>query len=75
MKVLLYLAIALAGLWLWRSITSAAKPSDANKSRAPVEPAAMVQCGRCGVHLPAAEAVVGKSGSYCSQAHLQQSET
>jgi len=74
-RALFYLAIALAGLWLWRSLTNAAKPPVADKPSTQDVPAEMVQCRRCGVHLPAADAISGKDGSYCSQTHLQQSET
>lgn len=74
MKALFLLVIALAGVWLWRSLTTTTKPPAVDKTRPESEPSAMVQCRHCGVHLPVAESVTGVNGSYCSQAHLQQSE-
>lgn len=74
MRALSFLVVALAGLWLWRSLSSTSKKNDPDRSTPEIEPVAMVQCQRCGVHLPAAEAITGKQGSYCSRAHLQQSE-
>jgi uncharacterized protein len=36
---------------------------------APAQPAAMVRCAECGMHLPADEALPGKGGVFCSGAH------
>lgn len=71
MKALFYLALVLAGVWLWRSL--ALKPNAPKQPAAPPQnqPAAMVRCHQCGVHLPANEAMTGTDGRlYCSQAHL-----
>lgn len=75
MKILLWLVVILAGVWLWRS-----RSAPADKAAAPKPPAAperldMVRCCRCGLHIPVNEAVTGQQGPYCSQDHLQQSET
>jgi uncharacterized protein len=34
-----------------------------------VESEAMVSCAQCGVHLPRSEAVTGRLGVYCGEAH------
>jgi uncharacterized protein len=34
----------------------------------------MVACAHCGLHLPATDAVQGKQGIYCSNAHRQARE-
>jgi len=74
-RALFYLVIALAGVWLWRSLSAAGTPPSVGKNHPEIAPATMVQCRHCGVHLPATEAITGANGVYCSQAHLQQAET
>ena len=37
-------------------------------------PAEMVVCHHCGLHLPAADAVTGSLGTYCSADHLRRHE-
>jgi uncharacterized protein len=73
MKALLLLAVIFAGVWLWRS-----RQVGLNRPVAPppAPPKAldMVQCAQCGLHVAVVESVLGKQGSYCSQAHLKQSE-
>ncbi|MEK9952076.1 MAG: PP0621 family protein [Curvibacter sp.] len=74
MKFLLFLAIVLLGVWLWRSSRGnehadrAAPPPDAGG------PQEMVRCAHCGVHLPHDDAVVGRIGRYCSPEHRQLAE-
>lgn len=41
-------------------------PGDAAKVPAPLD---MVACAHCGLHLPAADAVLGGSRVFCSEAH------
>ncbi|MDD5028776.1 MAG: PP0621 family protein [Rhodoferax sp.] len=75
MKALLYLALILAGVWLWRSLASRRNASGHQETSTQHPPAAMVCCHQCGVHLPANEAVTGADGlQYCSHAHLQQAQ-
>lgn len=72
MKVLLILVVVLAGVWLWRS-----RQVPADKKRPatpPAQPLEMLRCTQCGMHIPAADAVQGKLGPYCSQDHLKQLE-
>ena len=80
MKFLLVLLVVLVGVWLWRRNRLADQahetppPDVAPSPAARAAPAAMVACARCGVHLPAAEALPGRHGSYCSADHRQRSE-
>lgn len=75
MKFLLFLAIVLLGVWLWRSGRRSDTPSRPEVSTPPpAGPQDMVRCARCGVHLPHDEAVVGRIGLYCSNEHRQQAE-
>jgi uncharacterized protein len=34
----------------------------------------MVACAHCGVHLPCEEAIPGRDGAYCSEAHRKLQE-
>jgi uncharacterized protein len=70
MKYLLVLAVVAVAFWVWRNNRQTTK---ADKKVPPTkEP--MLQCATCGVHLPAADAITGRRGSYCSPAHQQQLE-
>lgn len=68
MKYLLVLLVVGVGLWMlvkrWRG---PAEPPAA-RPRAGV-PQAMVECAHCGLHLPAADAVLEGVHVYCSDGH------
>ena len=79
MKYLLVFAVVAVAFWVWRNSRQKAKldkktPSTQDKSAQPKPPQTMLQCAACGVHLPAADAVMGRRGSYCSAAHQKQLE-
>lgn len=67
MKLLLWLAIGSAVIWLWRS----KKPhveAGATSGKSVAEP--MVRCMHCEVYFPASEAVVNSSGNvFCCEEH------
>jgi uncharacterized protein len=68
MKILLFLVAVFVLLWLLRGATSrrsggAARPPP---QRAPQE---MIACAHCGVHLPRDEALPGRGGAFCGDAH------
>ena len=74
MKFLLLLVVVLAVLWLLRSgsrrVAPPAAPSKAARdvpADAPAE--AIVACAHCGLHLPHSEALPGRGGVFCSEAH------
>jgi len=72
MKYLLVLAVVVVAIWIWRQNRreEAREQAAAARPRAVPGPAQpMLRCARCGVHLPAADAVAGRQGSYCSEAH------
>jgi uncharacterized protein len=77
-KYLIVLLVVLAGLWAWRNGRRTDLPDKTGRKPTgktpPAEPPDMVRCAVCGVHLPRAEALTGRAGSYCSQAHRQQAE-
>jgi uncharacterized protein len=74
MKFLLFLAIGLLVVWLWRSGRRSDDPSDPATPPPPPGPQEMVRCAHCGVHLPHSDAVVGRIGLYCSPEHRQNAE-
>lgn len=75
MKFLLFLAVLLLAVWLWRSGRRSDRRADqATPPPAPPGPQEMVRCAHCGVHLPHSDAVVGRIGLYCSPEHRQLAE-
>lgn len=74
MKFLLFLAIVLLAVWLWRSGRRSDSRSEKAETPPPPGPQEMVRCARCGVHLPHSDAVVGRIGLYCSNEHRQNAE-
>ncbi len=68
MKYLVLLLVVLAVLWLLRSKRPAAPPPRGGPGRLPaVED--MVSCAHCGLHLPRGEALPGRGGLFCCEAH------
>lgn len=75
MKFLLLLALALLVVWLWRSGRQGDRPETPPASPPPsADPQKMVRCAHCGVHLPQADAAVGRIGLYCCHEHRQLAE-
>lgn len=74
MKFLLFLAVVLLGVWLWRS-GRRKEPAERADTPPPASgPQDMVRCAHCGVHLPQGDAIVGRIGYYCSPEHRQLAE-
>ncbi|WP_332777295.1 PP0621 family protein [Polaromonas sp.] len=77
MKYLLVIAVVLVGFWLWRN-NRRAELEQRRTSRPdtrpgpPTQATEMVACDVCAVHLPRSEALIGRRGIYCSDAHRQQ---
>jgi uncharacterized protein len=79
MKYLLVTALAVLVFWVWRHNRQAERdaaqrenmprPRAAAKSLQATE---VVACDLCEVHLPRSEAVTGRKGLYCSEAHRRQ---
>ncbi|MBX3654734.1 MAG: hypothetical protein KF686_11175 [Ramlibacter sp.] len=75
MKFILVLLVIVIAVFVWRSnrrdslgSRSAARPAP------PGAPQDMVRCPVCALHLPRADARVGRRGPYCSDEHRQQAE-
>ena len=63
--LIVILVVVLMGWWLLGR-----RPAAVQRKREQVAaPQAMIACSHCGVHLPAADAVVDAGGSYCSETH------
>lgn len=82
LRLLAIAALVLVVLWLLRRLGQGRgdgvprRPSDAATPSAPADTSLplMVACARCGVHLPAADALPGPAGApgrayYCCAAH------
>ena len=67
-RLLLLLAIIAAAFWLWRRIAAPTRRHDDTSA----DPAPMVRCAHCGVHVPRTRALPQDDNWYCSQAHLEQ---
>lgn len=67
-RLLLWVAIIFAAVWLWRRFTRARQTPPDSQER----PQPMVRCAHCGVHIPQANALTQDQNWYCSQAHLEQ---
>jgi uncharacterized protein len=70
-RLLIWLVLAVVAWWILRprrKAPPAAPPPRASASSAPAE--AMVDCARCGLHLPDSEALRdAQARAYCSAAH------
>lgn len=75
MKFLLLLAVFGIALWIWRSSRARSagtpKPTKAATAKAPQE---MLACSVCGTHVPKPDALPGRLGVYCSEAHRRSAE-
>lgn len=69
MKFILLVVAVLALLWLLRrTVRSALPPRAARPPQAP-RPLPMLACAQCGLHLPVNEALPGRGGVFCGEAH------
>jgi uncharacterized protein len=69
MKIALFLLAVVVLLWLLRG-SFGRRGDAAPAARKPAgEPQAIVACMHCGVHLPRDEALPGRGGVFCGDAH------
>jgi uncharacterized protein len=67
MKILLFLVVVFVLLWLLRGATT--RRRGGNAAPPPQAPQEMIACAHCGVHLPRDEALPGRGGVFCGDAH------
>ena len=66
MKIVLFLVAVVVLLWLLRGTTARRRQTGAAQ---PPSPQPMIACAYCGVHLPRDEALPGRGGVFCGDAH------
>ncbi|VXD02507.1 conserved hypothetical protein [Pseudomonas sp. 8Z] len=69
-RLLFWIAIICAAVWLWRRFISA--PKAARQAKRAQEASPMVRCAHCGVHVLQTQALKQDQHWFCSQAHLAQ---
>ncbi len=79
MKYLLVILLILVVFWLWQYERRSQKNAATPPPRPPCGPGGgateIVACSVCQLHLPRAEALIGRAGqSYCSEAHRREAE-
>jgi len=68
---LLVVVVALVVLWLLlRGLVRRSRgEGEPPRQTPPAAPQAMLACAHCGVHLPRDEALPGRGGVFCGEAH------
>ena len=72
MKLLIFVAAVFALLWLLkRSLGGRAAPPSSRPAKpdASAPPQQIIACAQCGMHLPRDEALPGRGGVFCGDAH------
>jgi uncharacterized protein len=68
MKFVLFAFAVLVLLWLLRGGARRTRPPKPPHADIPM-PQAMLTCAHCGVHMPRDEALPGRGGVFCGDAH------
>lgn len=76
MKYLLLLAVVLLAVWMIRGARRRVEPPPAADAPQKQGNAAqtIIACAQCGVHLPSGEALPGRGGVFCGEAHRAEFE-
>lgn len=74
MKFILLAAVVLVVLWMARARSRRVGGRAGGAPHVPPPHEDMVACSRCGVHLPRSEALPGRGGLFCSEAHRGEHE-
>lgn len=69
MKFILLVLAVLALVWLLRRSLGQIKAAKNSKAPKVAPPQAMLACAECGLHLPSGEALPGRGGVFCGDAH------
>jgi len=68
MKILIFLVAVVLLLWLLKKTMRRRPPPPSPRSDG-ATPKPMLACAQCGVHLPRDEALPGRGGVFCGEAH------
>ncbi|GGK01688.1 PP0621 family protein [Pseudomonas matsuisoli] len=69
LRLLFWIAVIALVVWYWRRKKRATARTNETNVR-PEEPAPMVRCATCGVHVPQQQALLQDQKWYCSHTHL-----
>jgi uncharacterized protein len=76
MKFLILIGVVLVVVWLMRGLRKPKSPQPPQEPQQSQQEAPkadvheeMLSCQQCGVHLPRSEALPGRGGVFCSEAH------
>ncbi len=72
MKFIVLLIVILAVVWIARK--GSRRAVGKGRDRPPLPREDIVACGQCGLHLPRSEALPGRGGVFCSEAHRAEFE-
>lgn len=68
-KLVLFLAAFFVLLWLLRNAFSRRRGAPPGGKAGAPKPQTMLACAQCGMHLPRDEALPGRGGVFCGDAH------
>jgi uncharacterized protein len=74
MKYLIIIVVVLLVLWLARASRRVAPPRQASDPPPASRQQPMLACAHCGLHLPRDEALPGRGGVFCGEAHRAEYE-
>jgi uncharacterized protein len=66
-KYVVVLLVVVVFVWLMLSARGRSKAPSGKEPAGQAQ--SMIECDHCGVHLPRSDAVLDRSGTYCSDAH------
>ena len=69
MKILIFLVAVVLLLWLLKKSMGRRAPPPSPPGADAATPKPMLACAQCGVHLPRDEALPGRGGVFCGEAH------
>jgi len=69
MKFVLVVLAVVVLLWMLRGSVRRMRPPAPPRPGDAAAPQAMLRCAHCGVHLPSNEALPGRGGVFCDDAH------
>lgn len=72
-KLILIIGVVMVVLWVMRGQRPQVPPATPSRPADPPKQQ-MLACAQCGLHLPQGEALPGRGGVFCSEAHRAEFE-